>query len=182
GKLTANRIAVDPSPMAVAIDPARQIAVVTALQSGGIGQSSFGVLDVIDLSVAVPVKNSSKSISGLTALPTGLAFDPVASLFYTTSSLSNAVYAFNPDTSLTTQIRVGENPTSIAYNPNSGELLTVNSKSNTISVVDTQTFQTVASLGIGSQSQFAAAIHSRTNLAVIADQTNNRLLLLPLPK
>ncbi|HXM99895.1 MAG TPA: YncE family protein [Candidatus Dormibacteraeota bacterium] len=182
GKLTANRVAVDSTPMAVAIDPARQIAVVTALQFNGIGQSTFGVLDVIDLSLAVPVKNSSKTISGLAALPTGLAFDPVAALFYTTSSLSNAVYAFNPDTGQSSQIRVGENPTSIAYNPNSGELLTVNSRSNTISVVDTQTFQTVASLGIGSQSQFAAAMHPRTNLAVIADQANNRVLLLPLPK
>lgn len=182
GKLTANRVAVDSTPMAVAIDPARQIAVVTALQYNGIGQGTYGVLDVIDLSIAVPVKNSTKTISGLAALPTGLAFDPVVALFYATSSLSNAVYAFNPDTGGTSQIRVGANPTSIAYNPDSGELLTVNSKSNTISVVDTQTFQTVASLGIGSQSQFAAAIHSRTNLAVIADQANNRVLLLPLPK
>jgi DNA-binding beta-propeller fold protein YncE len=77
---------------------------------------------------------------------------------------------------------VGQGPTSIAYNPNSGELLTVNARNNTISVVDTQTFRTRATLGIGSQAQFAAAIHSRTNLAVIADQTNNRVLLFPLPK
>jgi DNA-binding beta-propeller fold protein YncE len=183
GTLTANRVAVDAVPMAVAVDPARQIAVVTALQFTGIGSTTFGVLDVIDLSVATPIKSSTKTLSGLTAIPTGLAFDAVTpGLFYATSSFANAVYAFNPDTGQTSQIRVGVNPTSIAYNPNTGTLLTVNSSSNTISVVDSQTFRTRATLGIGSQSQFAAAIHSRTNLAVIADQTNNRLLLLPLPK
>jgi DNA-binding beta-propeller fold protein YncE len=184
GKLTATRIAVDSTPIAVAIDPARQIAVVTTLQSNGLGQTSFGALDIIDLSVVPFTKNSSKTISGLTAIPTGLVFDPAAkpSVFYATSSLANAVYAFNPDTGQATAIPVGENPTSIAYNPNSGELLTVNNRSNTISVVDTQTFRTVANLGVGSQSEFAAAIHPRTNIAVIADQANNRVLLLPLPK
>jgi DNA-binding beta-propeller fold protein YncE len=54
--------------------------------------------------------------------------------------------------------------------------------SNTISVVDSQTFTTKATLGIGAASKFAAAIHSFTNLAVIADQANNRVILFPLPK
>jgi DNA-binding beta-propeller fold protein YncE len=184
GTLTANRVAVDAVPMAVAVDPARQIAVVTALQFTGLGSTTLGVLDVIDLSVATPIKSSTRTLSGLTAIPTGLAYDPAVTpgLFYATSSFANVVYAFNPDTGQTSQIRVGVNPTSIAYNPNTGTLLTVNSSSNTISVVDSQTFRTRATLGIGSQSQFAAAIHSRTNLAVIADKANNRLLLLPLPK
>jgi DNA-binding beta-propeller fold protein YncE len=184
GKLTATRIAVDSTPMAVAVDPARQIAVVSALQSGGLGGSTFGVLDVIDLSGATPVKSNTRSVSGLTALPTGLVLDPAVTpaLFYATSSLANAIYTFNPDTGQSSQIPVGQGPTSIAYNPNSSELLTVNSKNNTISIVDTQTFRTTATLGIGSQSQFAAAIHSRTNLAVISDQANNRVLLFPLPK
>jgi hypothetical protein len=48
--------------------------------------------------------------------------------------------------------------------------------------VDSQTFQTKETLGIGGASQFAAAIQTFTNLAVIVDQKNNRVLLLPLPK
>jgi DNA-binding beta-propeller fold protein YncE len=76
---------------------------------------------------------------------------------------------------------VGVNPTSLAYNYQSSTILTVNSLSKTISIVDSQTFKTRATLGIGGSSQFAAAIHPRTNLAVIADQANNRVLLLPLP-
>jgi DNA-binding beta-propeller fold protein YncE len=184
GKLTATRVAVDSTPMAVVVDPARKLAVVTALQFNGIGQNAFGVLDVIDLSGSVPIKSNTKTISGLTALPTGLALDSAVTpaLFYATSSLANAVYTFNPDNGASSQIRVGQGPFSVAYNPNSSELLTVNARNNTISVVDTQTFRTRATLGIGSASQFAAAIHSRTNLAVIADSSNNRVLLLPLPK
>ena len=61
-------------------------------------------------------------------------------------------------------------------------ILTVNSLSNTISIVDSQTFSTKATLGIGGASNFAAAIQTFTNLAVIADQANNRVLLFPLPK
>jgi len=46
-------------------------------------------------------------------------------------------------------------------------ILTVNSLSNTISIVDSQTFATKATLGIGATSKFAAAIQTFTNLAVI---------------
>ena len=76
---------------------------------------------------------------------------------------------------------VGINPTSLAVNPNTGTLLTVNTLSNTISVLDTQTLQTRATMGVTGSTQFAAAIDPLTNMAVIADATNNRLLILPLP-
>jgi hypothetical protein len=60
--------------------------------------------------------------------------------------------------------------------------LTVNALSNSISIVDSQTFRTKATLGIGGNSRFSTAIHTLTNLAVIADQANNRVLLFPVPK
>ena len=69
----------------------------------------------------------------------------------------------------------------VAVNPNTGTLLTVNSISNTISVLDTQTLKTIATMGVIGSTQFAAAIHPLTNMAVITDSTNNRLLILPLP-
>ena len=97
-------------------------------------------------------------------------------------SSSNAITEFNPDTGQTQTIKVGINPNAIAYNFQTGTILTVNSLSNTISVVDSQTFATKATLGIGATSKFAAAIQTFTNLAVIADQANNRVILLPLPK
>jgi hypothetical protein len=37
-------------------------------------------------------------------------------------------------------------------------------------------------LGISSQSQFAVAIDPFTNTALVADQNNNRVLLIPMPK
>jgi DNA-binding beta-propeller fold protein YncE len=76
---------------------------------------------------------------------------------------------------------VGISPTSLAYNFQTSTILTVNALSNTISIVDSQTFKTRETLGVGGSSQFAAAIHPLTNLGVITDQANNRVLLVPLP-
>jgi DNA-binding beta-propeller fold protein YncE len=115
------------------------------------------------------------------ATPSGIVFDPATTLFYATSSQGNTITAFNPDNGLTQTIPVGINPTALAYNYLSSTILTVNALSNTVSIVDSQTFRTRATLGISGSSQFAAAIHPLTNLAVIADQSNNRVLLLPLP-
>jgi DNA-binding beta-propeller fold protein YncE len=127
------------------------------------------------------VKSNTSSLASLSATPTGIVFDPSTTLFYATSSQGNDITALNPDTGNVADIKVGINPTSMAFNFQTSTLLTVNALSNTISVVDSQTFQTRATLGIAGSSQFAAAIHPLTNLAVIADQANNRVLLLPLP-
>ncbi|HEX8872164.1 MAG TPA: hypothetical protein VF758_05325, partial [Candidatus Acidoferrum sp.] len=149
------------------------------------GTSSVtGGLDVINLASESPTKSTTTSISSLTANPTGIAYDPAVSpaLFYVTSTQQNAVYAFNPDTSFASQIRVGINPYSIAYNYQTGTMLTLNSTSNTMSVVDAQTFTTRDTMGLTSQSQFAVAMDNLTNTAVIVDQNNNRVLMVAMPK
>ena len=184
GAVTTSSVAVDQSPIAVAVDPDRGtdnrgLAVVTALLLNG-ASSPFGVLDVVDIGATVPVKGTSVT-TPVQATPTGVVFDPATTNFYATSSQGNLITAFNPDTGNSQSIRVGINPTSLAYNFRTSTILTVNALSNTISIVDSQTFRTRATLGIGGSSQFAAAIHPVTNLAVITDQTNNRVLLLPLP-
>ena len=77
------------------------------------------------------------------------------------------------------------NPYSVAYNYQTGTLLSVNSTSNTSSVIDAvnaPVFSTRETMGISSQSQFAVAIDNFTNTAILADQNNNRVLILPLPK
>jgi DNA-binding beta-propeller fold protein YncE len=180
--------AVDQQPIAVAIDPDRGTnghgeAVVTALQQSGISAAT-SVLDVVDIGTGIPVKNANATLSFLTATPTGIVFDPAVSpgLFYVTSSDGNVIAAFNPDNSQLQQIRVGINPTSIAYNLQTGTILTVNTISNTISFIDSQTFKTRGTFGIGGSPQFAAAIHPRTNMVVIADQANNRVILYPSPR
>jgi len=187
GKLTAISGAVDQSPIAVAIDPdrgtnAHGLAVVTALQLNGTLPPS-GVVDAVDIGGGSPARNSSASVSSLSATPTGVLLDQAVSpaLFYVTSSEGNMINAFNPDNTQLRTALVGINPTSLAYNPQTGTIITVNTASNTISILDSQTFQTRATFGIGGSPLFAVAIHPRTNMAVIADQTNNRVVVYPLP-
>ena len=187
GAITPTSVAVDQNPIAVAIDPdrgtnGRGLAVVTCLILNG-ASSPFGALDAVDIGATTPIRSTSGSSSFLSSTPTGVVFDPSVSpaLFYAVSTQGNVITAFNPDGGSTQNIKVGINPNAIAYNFQAGTLLTVNSLSNTISVVDSQTFATKATLGIGSTSKFAAAIQTFTNLAVIADQANNRVMLFPLP-
>jgi DNA-binding beta-propeller fold protein YncE len=188
GALVPTSVAVDQDPIAVAIDPdrgtnGRGLAVVTGLVLNG-ASAPFGALDSVDIGASTPVRSTSASTSFLSATPTGVVFDPSVSpaLFYAVSTQGNVITSFNPDTGTTQTIKVGINPNAIAFNFQTGTILTVNSLSNTISVVDSQTFATKATLGIGATSKFAAAIHTFTNLAVIADHDNNRVILFPLPK
>ena len=78
---------------------------------------------------------------------------------------------------------MGINPTSLAINPQTGGIMTVNSTSQTISIIDTisNPFKTRRTFGIGGSAQFGVAIDQFTNLAVIADQANNRVLIFPVP-
>src|SRR6266478_1204666 len=188
GALAPTSVTVDQNPIAVAIDPdrgtnGRGLAVVTCLVLNG-AASPFGALDAVDIGLSTPVKSTSAATSFLSSTPTGVVFDPsvTPALFYAVSTQGNVITAFNPDAGTTRTIKVGINPNAIAYNFQTGTILTVNSLSNTISIVDSQTFTTKATLGIGAASKFAAAIETFTNLAVIADQANNRVILFPLPK
>ena len=177
-------IAVDAQPFAIAVDPNRAVAVVTALQQVTVGTIS-GVLDVVTLT-GTPAKSTSATINSLSSAPTGIVYDPAPNpaLFYATSPQLNSIYSFNPDTGGTQSVRVGVNPFSIAFNYQTGTLLSVNAAStgNSISVIDSQTQSTQATIGIGSQAQFAAAMDNVYGTAVMADQNNNRVLFVPMPK
>ena len=185
----ATTVALSGPPTAIAIDPDRAIAVVTNLQNSGTSVASAG-MDVVTLSGSTPVRSTTSSVGSLTASLTGIVFDPspafnptpTDAVFYATSTQQNAVYVFDPSTGSTNTIRVGINPYSLGYNFQTGTLLTINSTSNTSSVIDSQNLRTRQTLGISSQSQFAVAVDNWFNSAVIADQNNNRVLLLALPK
>jgi len=188
GPLLATNVGLSGPPTAIAVDPVRSIAVVSVLQNSGT-TSVTGGLDVVNLASNPPVRSSTASVSSLTATITGIAYDPgdplttpvTPSVFYATSTQANAIFSFNPDSGSVVQVRVGINPYSVGYNPQTGTLLTINSTSNSASLVDAQTFKTVDTLGITSQSQFAVAVDTITNTAVIVDQNNNRVLGLALP-
>jgi DNA-binding beta-propeller fold protein YncE len=182
-------VALSGPPTAIAIAPDDSLAAVTNLQNSGTSTAEAGI-DVVALSAAAPARNSTSSVSALTASLTGIVFDPVPAfnsapsdtVFYTTSTQQNAVYVFDPTTAATNTVRVGMNPYSLGYNCQTGTLLTINSTANTSSIVDVQNLKTRQTLGISSQSQFAVAVDNWFNTAVIADQNNNRVLLLALPK
>ncbi len=185
----ATTIALSGPPTAVAVDNDQALAVVTNLQNSGTSSTSAG-LDVVTLNTSPPVKSTTASVSSLTASLTGLVFDPTPAfnptpsdrVFYATSTQQNAIYMFDPVAGSTTTYRVGINPYSLGFNYQTGTLLTINSTSNTSSIVDSQNLKSTQTLGISSQSQFAVAVDNWFNTAVIADQNNNRVLFLALPK
>ena len=192
--LTPSSIGGIQQPIAVAIDPDRGtnnqgIAVVTALQLAS-GQAPFGALAVVEIGLASPVLSTTVPSGSVIATPTGIVFDPTAftttenrGVFYANSSGANVITQFNPDSGGGTSVTVGINPTSLAVNPQTGAILTSNSASNTISIVDTLSnpFKTRKTLGIPGSPTFGVAVDQFTNMAVIVDQANNRVLLFPMP-
>jgi hypothetical protein len=186
---TATQVALSGPPTAIAVDPNRAIAVVTSLQGSGT-TSVTGGIDVVNLATSPPLKSSTASVSSLPASLTGIVYDPgdpngvtsQTGLFYATSTQSNSIFSLNPDTGSVQTIRVGINPFSVGYNYQTGTLLSINSTSNSSSVVDVQNFKMRQTLGISSLSQFAIDVDNLTNIAVIVDQNNNRVVFLALPK
>jgi len=180
-------------PIAVAIDPDRGtnnqgLAVVTGLQTVS-GSGVVGALYPVDIGLASPALSTTVSIGSVNSSPTGIVFNPAVStgtanpgLFYVNSSGANQISAFNPDSGIASPTSVGINPTALAINPQSGAILTSNFAGKSASVVDTvSSLKTVQTLGLPGSAQFGVAIDQFTNLAVIVDQANNRVLLFPMP-
>jgi DNA-binding beta-propeller fold protein YncE len=178
----------------VAIDPDRGtnnqgIAVVTSLQLVP-GSAPQGTLQVVDIGASTPILSISASPGFVTAPSTGLVFDPTVStgtahngVFYASSSGGNVISSFNPDSGQAITVNVGINPTALAINPQTGAILTSNLAGKTSSLVDTNSrpLKTVQTIGLPGSGQFGVAIDQFTNLAVIVDQANNRLLIFPMP-
>jgi DNA-binding beta-propeller fold protein YncE len=206
--LTAATITGVQSPIAVAIDPDRGtnnqgLAEVTGLQTTSSG--AVGALYPVDIGLATPSLSTAISIGSVTSTPNGIVFNPAvpagpappapagvfpitttgtsnSGLFYVNSSGGNVITSFNPDSGSIVQTRVGINPTALAVNPQSGAILTSNFAGKSASVVDTVTNpKSVNTLGLPGSAQFGVAIDQFTNLAVIVDTANNRVLLVPMP-
>jgi YVTN family beta-propeller protein len=181
---------VDQLPTAVATDPNLGSQGVAAIAS-----SQTNTLDLVDMTSGVITRASD-----LSSLPTGVVFDPLNQVFLVAASLGNNIVIVDPSTDIELSFRVGTNPTSVDYNFQTSTIVTVNSASQTMSVVDyvcppsgTTTAcsppktrmvmgvagsQVSSSLPVGPNS---VAIDPKLNLAVLVDTTNNRILLIPLP-
>jgi len=118
--------------------------------------------------------------------------------FIVNSSTGNSVNVIDPVSSVQIPFRIGINPTAIAYNFLTSTLVSTNSASRTVTVADMLgqkirallTFppapsgnsNLAISLAIAGSLQYALDIHPFTNIAVIADTANGRVLFLPLPR
>jgi DNA-binding beta-propeller fold protein YncE len=192
--LTPTSIGGIQQPIAVAIDPDRGtnnqgIAVVTSVQLST-GSAPLGALAVVEIGFVTPALSPTISSGSVSGTPTGIVFDPAVvtgtanpGVFFANSSGTNTITEFNPDTGSGSSVNVGINPTSLSVNPQTGALLTSNTASNTASVVDiaSSPFRTLQTLGIPGSQTFGVAIDQFTNLAVIVDQANQRVLLFPMP-
>ncbi|HEY6386601.1 MAG TPA: hypothetical protein VIX91_13055 [Candidatus Acidoferrum sp.] len=181
-------------PTAVAIDPDRGtnnqgLAVVTSLQLQN-GLAPAGALQGVDIGASVPILSTTAQTGSVTAPTTGIVFDPTIStgtanpgLFYASSSGGNVISSFNPDSGSVVPVNVGINPTALAINPETGAILTTNVAGSTTSLVDTSAspLKTIGTIGLPGSPQFGVAIDQFTNLAVIVDQANNRVLIFPMP-
>jgi len=184
-------LAIDPS---VADDPTQSItAIATAAgvnQGTGAGVST---MELISSNGASPARVSNLF------LPTDVAFDPVSEDFLLTDSAINNIYVVDPTSSILQTIAASINPTSLDYNYNASALITANSATSTISVIDyvcpptsgancpTPKVQNIFAAGSVVPSSAvvvgvkAVGVDVRLNLIVQVDELNNRILVVPLP-
>ena len=163
--------ATDSLPVAVGVAPDLGVAVV-ATQTGN-------TAEIYDISSGSPTL--SNSIQNLQE-PVGVDYDPVSQEFLVLERAGNAVFTVNPINDNQGTLRTGVDPSSLAYNFQGSTLLTLNTASNTLSVVDLPNSNVTDLLPLSGSTQYALAIHPRLSLAVVTDSANGRVLLLPLPR
>jgi DNA-binding beta-propeller fold protein YncE len=123
-----------------------------------------------------------------------VVFDPATNTFLAASSTNNSVTVYDPTTNQQLNfLRVGINPTSLAYNYLTGTLVSTNTGSHTITVADLLSNRIRAvltlpapplnsTITLNGALQFSLDIHPLKNLAVIADTANGKVLLVPIPR
>lgn len=169
---------VDQGPIGIGIDPDIQFAAALC------GTQSPPTIDILNYQGGVQT-SPALLVGHITGanLPTDIALDPVNNLFLVADSTGNRILVVDPQNNKITQnIGTGINPTSIAYNFNANEALTVNTESHSASLVEvTPSGSHVRALiPVDGSSQDSVAINPLTNLAVVADQSHNQVLLVPL--
>ena len=169
---TATTTTVDARPTAIAIDPVRNQALVTHTTGNTV------------VLLGLPGGSIVNRGSGF-QIPNSVAYDPQSDRYMVASALSNNMSLLNPVNLTGTNVRLGINPTSLAFNRHSSTVVSTNNASNTMSVVQYISPTSVRVrevLSVMASPVFAVDIHPRTNVAVVVDQNNNRVLLVPLPR
>jgi len=187
---------VDPFPTAVAIDPVLSPSVPGA----GLAAISTASQTSSVQFLATPSGATAQGRATGLALPTDIIFDPLNQEFLAVDSLANEIDLVDPETFQSSPVLVGINPTSLDYNFQTSTLVTANSASHTISVLEyvcppppngvpanCPAPQVRAVLGVGGSQSLSSipiapqtiAVDPRLNIAVLVDPGNNRILLVP---
>jgi len=182
---------IDYLPLGLAIDPAINNDITQAV-AGVATASQTNAFDLVPLPTGAATRIQMQ-------LPTGVVFDSLNQVFAVADSGANNVDLVDPLASKEIfTISVGINPTSLDYNFNTSTLVTSNSASNTLSIIDyvcppnpngvsgCPVPQVREVLDVGAVAPVvlgpnALAIDPRLNLAAVIDSANNRILLVPLP-
>jgi DNA-binding beta-propeller fold protein YncE len=182
---------IDYLPLGLAIDPAINNDITQAV-AGVATASQTNAFDLVPLPTGAATRIQMQ-------LPTGVVFDSLNQVFAVADSGANNVDLVDPLASKEIfTISVGINPTSLDYNFNTSTLVTSNSASNTLSIIDyvcppnpngvsgCPVPQVREVLDVGAVAPVvlgpnALAIDPRLNLAAVIDAANNRILLVPLP-
>jgi hypothetical protein len=179
-------------PIAVAFNyQNHQVAIATT------GATAFNTGTVSFADAGAGSTTSSFSVN----TPTSVIYDPwpgdcpasnTVGCYLANSSTNNNADILDPTTSTEIPFRIGINPTAIAYNYLTSTLVSTNTASHTVTVADflakrirailTLPAPVNSNLTLTGALQFALDIHPLTNLAVIADTANGRVLLVPLPR
>ncbi len=179
---TAQSYGVDQFPVSAAFDPLDNL-IASANAEGN------------DVSIVDLTNSVTETIGGMEG-PTDIVYDPSEDEFLVSSSLSNQFYAIGAFTQQATPVKVGINPTAIAYNSLSSTLVTANTTSGTMTVVDFLDRRIRGVIDLNTYGPkfisprasqvliptFSVDTHPLANLAVVADTNNNRLLIVPLPR
>jgi hypothetical protein len=113
--------------------------------------------------------------------------------FLINSSTGNNLTIYDPVAQFESTFRIGINPTALAYNYLTGTVVSTNTISHTVTVGDflDKRIRAVLTLPAAPPAsvldqqgvlQFAVDIQPLTNLAVIADTANGRVLFVPVPR
>jgi YVTN family beta-propeller protein len=161
--------AVGQGPVAVAVDPVEHLAAVA--------NETSNTVSLVTLVSGSTTGLQSPSVS----LPTALAYEPITDEFIVASSVDDQIEILNPNSGTVSPVRVGINPTSLAYNYATSTLVMTNTIGENMTVLDFVTGTVREVFPISSSGQFSVDIHPLTNIAVVSDATNSRVLLVPVP-
>jgi YVTN family beta-propeller protein len=167
--LTGIILPTDMVPVADAVDTDDNVLAVA-----NASQNTVLFFDILNGTISARLSNLS--------LPTDVTYDPIGKMFIVANSLQNNIITIDPITFVTTTARVGINPQSLAYNFQTSTLTSYNNTSHTLSVIDYLIPAVRDIIPVSGSAAFSVAIDPSTNIAAVADQINNRLLLIPLPR